>query len=443
MRTRHIMTLLCMLSLVVGSATVYAGTPEDNWPTWRGPNSTGAATKGDPPITWSETENIKWKVEMPDKGDGTPIIWGDKIFLQTAIATADDPRRRATAEETADREIFTKVPTVPYKFNVLCLDRNTGKVLWEETVTEAIPHEGHHPSSSLASYSPVTDGEHVWFSFGSRGLYCYDLDGNQKWSQPLCEILSFRGFGEGSSPAIAGDAVIVVADGEGDSKIFAFNKLTGEPLWTKDRDEASSWSTPLPVEVDGKIQVITSGSNMVRSYDLETGDIVWQCAGLLRGCVPSPVIGGGKVFCMTGFQRHSLLAIELGHTGDLTDSDAIVWSIDDNTPYVPSPLLYDGRLYFVKANNPSISCYDAETGEIIFEKQKLVGLKTIYGSPTAAAGRIYQSDRKGTTIVVKVGDEFEVLATNKLDDVFDASPVVVGDELYLKGDSYLYCIAKQ
>lgn len=444
MYRRHIVAFVCACMIALGAVGAFADSAEDYWPSWRGPSDTGAAVKGNPPITWSDTENIKWKVELPDKNDGTPVIWGDKIFLQSAVATKEDPGggRKPPSVEEAGREIFTRMPTVPYRFNVLCLDRNTGKVLWEQNAIETIPHEGFHPSSSLASASPVTDGKHLWVSFGSRGLYCYTVDGELVWKQPLMEMLMFRGFGEGSSPAIAGDSVFILADHEGDSKIFAFNKHTGEPLWTKDRDEASGWTSPLPIMVDGKYQIVTSGSNLIRTYDAETGDIIWECSGLLRGAVPTPVTDNKNVYCMTGFQRHSLLAIELGHTGDLTDSDAIQWRIDNNTPYVPSPLLYDGKLYFVKALNPSISCYDAETGEVYYEGERIKGLKQFYGSPLGVAGRIYLADRAGTTVVLKHSGELEILATNKLDDVFDASPISVGDELFLKGDKYLYCIAE-
>ena len=443
MRTYRVTVILSLLCAGLTAGGVYGDARDGYWPTWRGPNADGVAVQGNPPITWSETENIKWKVEMPDSGDGTPIIWGDKIFIQTAVPTAEDKRVAATAEQKSEREIFTPMPTVAFKFNLMCLDRETGKTLWERTAREEIPHEGHHPSSSLASYSPVTDGEHVWVSFGSRGLHCYDVDGNHKWSVGLPELLTFRAFGEGSSPALAGDAIIVVADHEGDSKIFAFNKITGDVLWEKDRDEATSWATPFPVEVDGKWQVITSATNYIRSYDVETGDIVWQCSGLTRVAIPSPVLGFGNVYCTTGFQDPVLLAIELGHTGDLSGTDAIAWQIDTGTPYISSPVLYGDKIYLIDNLKAILSCYKAETGELLYEGERLKGLRQMYSSPTAAAGRLYIAGRRGTTVVLKHSDTFEVLATNTLDDGFDASPVVVGDELFLKGAHYLYCIVEQ
>ena len=443
MRSRGTTTILALaIAGLLGTSTFADTTAEANWPTWRGPHANGVAVQGNPPVTWSETENIKWKVAMPDAGECTPVVWGDKMFIQTAVAIKKDTEAKVPQRGTVDREIFTAIPTVPYKFSVVCLDRRNGQTIWEKTVREEVPHEGFHPSGSLASYSPVTDGEHLWVSFGSRGMYCLDLDGNLIWEQDLPDMLTFRAFGEGSSPALAGDAVIVVVDHEGDSKIFAFDRKTGEPRWEKDRDEGTTWATPVVAEVNGKIQVITSGTNVIRSYDLETGDIVWQASGLTKGAIASPVLGFGRVYCMTGFEGPRLLAIELGYRGDLTDSDAIAWHAEANTPYIPSPVLYDDRLYVLAHMKPILSCYNAETGEVLFEGQRLKGLKQLYASPVGAGGRLYIAGRGGTTVVVKHSDEFEVLATNTLDDGFDSSPVVVGDELYLKGEHYLYCIAE-
>lgn len=444
MPSRGLTTILSTTIMGLAAMSALADmTPESNWPTWRGPHANGVAVQGNPPITWSETENIKWKVKLPDSSDSTPVVWGNKMFFQTAVPIREDTDAKVPPRGSVDREIFTPIPTVPWKFSVICLDRRNGEVIWEKTVREEIPHEGSHPSGGLASYSPVTDGEYLWVNFGSRGLHCFDLDGNLIWDQELPEMLTFRAFGEGTSPALAGDAVIVVQDHEGQSKIFAFDSMTGERLWEKDRDEGTSWATPIAAEVNGKIQIITSGTNFVRGYDLETGDVIWQASGLLRGAIPSPVVGFGKVFCMTGLQGYSLLAIELGLTGDLTDSDAIAWRTDANTPYIPSPVLYDDKLYILDNLKPILSCYKADTGEILFEGEKLDGIRQIYASPVGVAGRLYFPGRKGTTVVVKHSDTFEILATNKLDDGFDSSPVVIGDELYLKGANYLYCIAEQ
>lgn len=418
-----------------------AESAEDYWPTWRGPNNDGVAVKGNPPTSWSETENVKWKVPMPDNSDCTPVIWGDKIFIQVAVPLEEGAEADRPEPPEIEREIFTQKPKMPYEFKIMCLDRNTGKTLWENTVRKEYPHEGFHPAGGLSNYSPVTDGEHVWFSFGSRGVHCFTVDGQHVWSSDLMVMYTLRGFGEGSSPAVVDNAVIVVADHEGESKIFAFDKATGEKLWEQDRDEQSGWATPVPAKVNGESQVIVSGTNKVRSYDVATGDLVWESSGLTAGAIPSPVISDGKAFLTTGYQVPKMMVIALGGKGDVSGTDAIAWEAEEGMPYIASPLIYDGRIYTFDNLKPNLTCHEASTGRALFVKEKVTGLKQIYASPVAAAGHIYTADRKGTFVVLKAADEFEILTTNSLDDDFDASPVIVGDELYLKGAKFLYCIA--
>lgn len=436
--------LACAMLAISGMAA--ALDVADNWPTWRGPTPNGIALKGNPPVNWSETENVKWKVELPGLSSSTPIIWGDKLFIQTAMPSAEEPKPaqpEASAEGRRRRgPPRGPAPTVPWKFNVVCMDRNTGEVLWEKTSREEVPHEGHHPTGSHASYSPVTDGEKLWASFGSRGLHCYDLDGNHEWSVDLLQMKIRNRFGEGSSPALAGDAVIVVQDHEGQSKIHAFNKATGEKLWEKDRQEMTAWATPLAIEHDGTYQVITTATRRIISYDAKSGDVIWECGGMTLNAIPTPVHGFGNVYCTSGFRGSALKAIELGHTGDLTDTDAIKWELESGTPYVPSPLLYGNRLYVNEGNRASISCYNAETGEPYFQDQKIEGLRTVYASPVGAGDHVYFVDREGNFAVIKSSDKYELVASNKLDDGFDASPVVIGDVMYLKGLKHLYCIAE-
>lgn len=452
MRTWGMTTILAVALIGLAFTGAHADTADDNWPMWRGPTGNGVALKGNPPTTWSESENIKWKISLPGSGLSTPVVWGDKMFIQTAAPTAEEPpppEPEEGAEEAGGgrrgrgRFHGTRQPTVPWKFSVLCLDRNTGKTIWEKTAIEEIPHEGHHPTNSYASYSPVTDGELLWVSFGTRGLFCYDLDGNPKWEAKLPKLESRLGFGEGSSPALAGDAIIVLADHEGASKVLAFDKNTGEPLWETARDESTSWATPRAVEVDGALQVIIPATNLTRSYDAKTGDLIWQCAGLTANVIPSPVLGFGRVYCTSGYRGFSLQAIELGHTGDLTDTDAIAWHIDEGTPYVASPLLYGDKIYVLESRKAVLSSYNAESGKPVFVQQKLEGMKGVYASPVGAGGHVYVAGQGGMTTVLKHTDAFEVVAQNTLDDRFDASPVVIGDDLYLKGTKNLYCIAKQ
>jgi len=430
--------------LVLINVDVFGDSVDDYWPTWRGPNYGGISPEGNPPLTWSETENIKWKVKLTgDASNSSPVIWKDKMFFQTAIKTdvQGKPEAPSTGEAAGSRRgPGGSPPTNIYKFNLVCLDRNSGKQLWQKTIREVLPHQGHHGDHGFASFSPVTDGKLVWTNFGSRGLHCFDMDGNPKWSKDLGRMNTIMGFGEGGSLAVAGDAVIVVRDHEGESFIVALNKETGEIIWKKDRDEATSWATPLPIEVNGKIQVVTSATSLIRSYDLETGDIIWQCSGQTRNVIPTPVVGFGMVYCTSGFRGSALQAIELGRTGDLSDTDAVKWQVKEATPYVPSPLLYGDKLYVCSVNQAVISCYNAETGKAYFLKERLQEINGIYASPAGAAGRVYFIGRNGVTYVLKNSEKFEVLAVNTLDDNIDCSPAFVGNEIYVKGKDNLYCL---
>ena len=302
---------------VLVTSDAYGDSQSDYWPTWRGPNCMGISPKGNPPATWSETENIKWKVKLPGQSTSSPVVWADKILFQTAIET--DKKGTPSAEagsESGDadrsrRQPFHggRPPKNVYKFDLVCLSRKTGKLLWQKTAREELPHEGHHPTHGFASYSPVTDGKHVWASFGSRGVHCYNMDGNHKWGRDLGIMRKLISFGEGSSPALADNAVIVVMDHEGDSVIYALNKNTGETIWKKARDEGSSWATPLPVEVNGKMQVVTSATNFARSYDVKTGDLIFKCSGQVSNVISTPVVGFGMVFCTSGRRGSSLQAV--------------------------------------------------------------------------------------------------------------------------------------
>jgi outer membrane protein assembly factor BamB len=285
----------------------------------------------------------------------------------------------------------------------------------------------------------VTDGEHLIVSFGSFGLYCYDLDGNRIWEKDLGKATVT--WGEGSSPALAGNAVIVIQDSEGTSSLYAFDKRTGRELWKKPREEKSSWTTPFVLTRDGKTQVIVNGSTAVRSYDPQTGEVLWQCSGLGVNVTPMVVVDQNAVYAMSG-QRTSpmAMAIQLGRSGDLTNTGAVLWKLNRGTPYVASPLLYDGLLYFFQHVTPLLTCVDAATGKPHYAQERLPGLSTVYASPIGVNNRVYITDLDGTTLVLEKSRELKILATNKLDDGFAASPAVVGNELFLRGRSHLYCI---
>lgn len=410
----------------------------------------GISPDGNPPVKWSETENILWKVKLEgDPSDGSPVISGDKIIFQSAVDTGKKSDA-ATASEPAPQSAPGgrpgrgpgRAPSSIYQFNVVCLDRNTGKEIWKTTVCEVVPHEGHHGDHGFASYSPVTDGKRIWADFGSRGVYCLDMDGKILWQRDLAQKTIRAGFGEGGSPALVGELLIVLVDHEGPSFIAALNKDTGKTVWKQDRDEKTSWTTPLVVQHDGQTQIVVTGRNRTRAYDPKDGTVIWECSGQTENVIPTPVAGFDMVFCTSGFRGSKLQAIKLGKTGDLTGTDAVAWEVNEGTPYVPSPLLYEDKVYVNAVNNPDIYCYNAKTGKPYYVKQNLGEMKGMYASPVGAAGRVYFVGRNGVTYVLSNSDEYKLLSVNKLDDGIDASPAIVGDRIYLRGKQNLYCIAE-
>jgi outer membrane protein assembly factor BamB len=424
---------------VLMTATALAGADVDRfWPQWRGPYATGVSKTADPPLEWSETKNVKWKVEIPGRGSSSPVVWGDRLFVLTAV-----PADLTGAAQHQPRGGVN--PRDMHRFVVLAIDRGTGKILWERTAREQRPHEAsHQDNGTYASSSAIVDGERVYAWFESQGMFVFDFQGKLLWQKDLGDKNMRNQFGEGSTPVLHGDRIVIVWDQivPGQSFIVALNKMTGDELWRAPRDEIDTWATPLVVDVNGRPQVIAPGMNKVRAYDLETGKIVWESAGTTMNPIPSPVAGDGMVFVTSGFRGNNLKAIRVGDAkGDITGTPSIVWSLDRDTPYVPSPLLYDGIIYLLKTNSGILSAYDAKTGAPHFQLQRLEGLPEVFSSPVGAKGRVYLTGRDGHTLVIRHGPKYEVLAKNSLDDGFDASPALVDKEIYLRGYKNLYCIA--
>jgi len=443
---RHMNTKAMQLGTIAAflCATVVARGSDDeylaNWPQWRGPLAGGTAPLADPPVEWSETKNVRWKVAVAGQGSSTPIVWGDRVFLLTAVDTQRVAEDAPAPADQPKRPFGIVFPNTFHQFTVICLDRATGKTIWQHVAAELVPHEGHHPDNDFASATPVTDGRFLYVSFGSRGLYCYDLDGNQQWKKDVGQLRTRLSFGEGSSPALHDGVLVTTWDHDGPSFIVAHDAATGEALWRQERDEVSAWATPIIVTEQGSSQVITNASQRVRSYDLKTGKLLWECGGQVANVTPSPVANDELVFCMSGYRGSALYALPLDQSGDLTGSDKIAWTGERGTPYVPSPLLYEHRLYFTQSNDGILSCLDAGTGNVLIERSRLPDVSRVYASPVDAAGRVYVTSRDGVTLVLRHGDTLDVLATNRLDDDIDASPAIAGKQLFLRGRKSLYCL---
>jgi outer membrane protein assembly factor BamB len=321
-------------------------------------------------------------------------------------------------------------------------NRSDGKLRWRKVVSQQTPHEGTHKDGSFASGSALTDGERVYAFFGSRGLFALDLKGNLIWEKQFGQMQTRLSFGEGASPVLHGDHLVVNWDHEGQDFIVSLDKKTGKERWRTERDEATSWSTPIVVTHGGKEQVIVNATTRVRGYELSTGKPLWEAGGMTTNVIPSPVSADGVVYLTSGFRGNALMAVRLDQAqGDITGKPAIAWSYDRDTPYVPSPLLYRGGLYFLKLNSAVLTRMDVTTGKPSYT-QRLEGLSNVYASPVAVNGRVYILSREGVMMVLEAGPELKVLARNTLSDGFDASPAIVEDELYLRGQKYLYRISK-
>jgi len=450
---------LSILGVISVTASIYAA-DSTNWPQWRGPTANGYALAGNPPVEWSETRNVKWKKDIPGEGHSTPVIWGDRLFLlsavpvnppQVSIEQADQPP--ASQEQRRGRGGFGGrgggrggrgggAPTQEYAFTTFCINKNTGETIWTREGGKEVPHEGHHPTNTYSSASATTDGEHVISFFGSRGLYCYDMDGNEIWNKDLGNMPSRNGFGEGASPTLHGNTLIVLWDNESDSFVYALHKRTGKELWKQRRDEKTGWTTPYVLTHEGVTQVVINATNKVRSYHLETGEIIWECGGQTTNAIPSVVADAENVYAVSGYRGNMAMAIALGGEGDLTGSKSIKWEITRGTPYVPSPLLYDGKLWFTQGNNAVITCVDPKTGEPFYSQERLQGPSGFYASPLGVAKRVYLAGRNGKTIVIDSSGKLNVLAVNELGDDIDASPAVSGDTLFIRSHHHLYCIAE-
>ena len=500
--------LLTTLALLGTAISLEAG----NWSRWRGANNAGMSPSA-APLTWSAKENMKWVAEIPGRGHSTPIVWGDRIFVTTAVpagtatettdpsatagsstaarqrgqdSTGDrttpatreqvqqdtggnepsevsrEQRRQATQQRRREARNATRRPRpggqsaaaaqatgrgtavgIEHKFLVLALDRKTGKQIWERNPVTVAPHEGYHRRyGSFASSSPITDGKLLYVCFGSRGVYAYDLDGNLVWEKDYGVKMQMSGaFGEGRSPSLHGNTLVLVFDHQGDSFISALDKRSGEELWRRDRNERTAWSQPLITEYGGRAQVIVAASGKIRSYDLATGEVIWECAGLGSNSIPAVIRDGDVVYAMTGHRDPNLLAISLGGEGDVTDSNHVLWTNQRGNPYSASPVVHDGILYLV-TDRGLISAFDTTTGEPHYQQQRLPNPYSLKASPIGADNKLYIATEQGDVVVVKMGPTYEALATNTIEDeYFMGSPIIVDGEIFLRGQNKLYAIS--
>jgi outer membrane protein assembly factor BamB len=425
-------SLLLLLTPVLMAAADPAA-----WSKWRGPDENGLA-KGAAPTEWSDTKNVAWKVPIAGRGHSSPVLWGDLLFLTTAVPVGEAPPPAAGAGGRGAGG--GAASGVPHKFLAMAIDRKTGKTVWEKTLLTATPHEGYHfRYGSFASNSPVTDGKMVYAFFGSRGMYALDMKGNVKWSKTFGNMRMRNAFGEGVPTVLDGDRLLLNFDQEEGSYLLILDKTTGKEIMKIERDEVSSWAPPTVTTVGGRKQIIIAATAKVRAYDYETGKLIWQCAGLGTNVIPAPVIHNNTVIVMSGHRDPNRMAIKLGRDGDLTGTDAVVWQNTKGNSYTPSPVLYQGRLYFA-TDNGILNCINATTGELVYQ-ERLPGTYALKASLVGANGNLYISTEQGDILVVKMSDKFELVSNNKMgDEFFIATPAIADGEIYIRGRNMLYCV---
>ena len=415
------------------------------WAGWRGPGGSGIGS-GAPPIEWSESKNVRWKAPLAGRGLASPIVWGTHVFVTSAVPTG---KKLEDAPPRGARGMANEHLLEEQAFVVMAFARTSGAELWRRVVHTAFPHQATHPDGSYASPTPVTDGTHVFASFGSFGIYALTFTGEVVWQTDLGDLRIDGEFGEGCSPVLHGELLIVNWDNEGDSFLIALDKANGKERWRTPRPSGTSWSTPIVVRAGESDEIVVAGFRTI-AYDAGSGRELWsygprELGG--SGLISSPVAMDELVLCCVGGARRgdeirALVALPPEECAELAPgSTEPLWTRTCDVPGTPSMLAYQGTLYFLKGNSGMLSALDPTTGGLLYGPERLKGVADVYASPVAAGGRLYVVGRDGTAEVLSALPKIETLAVNRLEDAFDASPAIAGDELYLRGLANLYCIA--
>ena len=442
---RIALTLIVGIALAVtGLGSITAKAKPGNWPQWRGPDGSGISNEKNLPSEWSPTKNIKWKVPIDGRAHSSPIVWGNRIFLTTAVEGSVVPGAKAVNHTGDDGKPFLHPDSVgadkKHTFKVICIDRDSGKIVWQSTAWEGTPYDNRHRKSSYAASTPATDGKLVYAFFGTEGLYAYDFKGKLAWKADLGK-LGTVGMGTGTSPILFDNLVIVQADEENGASSFivAVDKNTGKEAWRTARKVQVSWSTPLLVRSSKRAELIASGTESVISYDPATGKELWRHKGVESNAIPSPVANNEMVFLVAGFPAKIAMAIKLGQSGDLTGTPNVPWTYAKGTAYVPSPILYGDYLYLT-TDRGILTCIDAKTGEVKYEGGRIPIPATFTASPVAFEGKILMTSEDGDTFIVKAGPQHQILGTNSVGEPVYASPAIADGRIFIRGEKNLYCI---
>jgi outer membrane protein assembly factor BamB len=443
--------------MVLLALAVAGSSADSNWPQFRGAQAGVAADDPALPDSWSLTQNVIWKLDVPGRSWSSPVVWGDHVFVTTAINTVDAEPLLATSAYVSRsnggtmtfRDIST--PTAPHRWVLYDVDFKTGKIRWEREVAKAVPAQPRHLKNSYATETPVTDGERVYVLFGNVGLYAFDLNGKPLWSAPMAPVKTRTGFGSAASPVVYGNRVFVLNDNDEQSFIAAYDTATGAEKWRTNRKEGTNWTTPFAWKNERRTEIVTAGSDRVRSYDLD-GKLLWELTGMSSFAVPTPIASNGLLYVMSGYPADKLrptYAIRPGAAGDITlkpdqsENDYIVWSQPTLGSFHPSALIYGG-CYYILIDRGMLSCNDPKTGKEIYPRQRLsMDAANFSASPWAYNGKVFAMSEDGDTYVIQAGPEFKVLGKNPLDEMTLATPAVANGSVIVRTASKLYRIGRR
>jgi outer membrane protein assembly factor BamB len=422
-----------------------------NWPSFRGPHASGDADGQYPPATWDAPKgiNVRWKTPIPGLGHSCPVVWGDKVFITTAVS--GDPK--STFRPGLYGNVDSVNDTTVHTWRVYCLDKQTGKIVWERVAHEGVPRIKRHTKGSHANSTPATDGSHLVVCFGSEGLYCYDFQGKLLWKRDVGVLDSGFFFdadyqwGFGSSPILFHNLAILQCDVGKNSFIAAYDVANGRQVWLAPRDEIPSWGTPTICEGTGSTELVTNATKHARGYDPLTGKELWRLGRHAEITVPTPVAGSGLIFITSGYRPiQPIYAIRPGAKGDISLRDGqesdyyVAWSKKRGGPYMPTPIVYRDYLYTC-SNNGIVACYEAKTGKQVYQ-ERLGGSGGYTASPVAADGRLYFTSEEAGIRVVKAGPKFELLATNPMGDVCMATPAISDGMVFIRTQHFVYGIGR-
>jgi len=422
-----------------------------NWPSFRGPGASGVA-EGKAPQEWDATKgvNIIWKTEIPGLAHSSPVIWGDRVYVTTAVSSD----AKAVFRHGLYGDVDPSPDVSKHSWRIYCLDKRTGMIIWEKVAHEGVPRTKRHPKSSQASSTPATDGKHIVAFFGSEGLYTYDADGKLLWKQDLGSLNAGWFYdpdyewGIGSSPIIYKNLVIVQCDIQKNSFVAAYDINDGHRLWLTPREEIPSWGTPTIYEGQPRPELITHATKFIRAYDPLTGKELWRLSGNSEVTTPTPFVAHNLIFVTNGYRViQPIYAIRAGGSGDITlkdgqeSSDFIAWSKKRGGPYMSTPVVYGDHLY-VCSTQGIIACYNAKTGERLYQ-QRLGEGGAYTASPVAADGKVYFTSEDGDVFVVRAGSKYELLATNAIGEVCMASPAISDGMLFVRAEHHVFAIGQR